>query len=44
MHGYAAHARAFFLSDFVSIENKGEKNYIPKLKVVGSNPTARSKQ
>ena len=30
---YAVHARAFFLSDFVSIENKGSKILIPKLKV-----------
>ena len=28
---YAAHACTFFLSDFVSIENKGSKIQIPKL-------------
>ena len=28
---YAAHARRFLLSDFVSIENKGSKIQIPKL-------------
>ena len=28
---YAAHARTFFLSDFISIENKGSKIQIPKL-------------
>jgi hypothetical protein len=33
MHGYAARARTFFLSDFVSIENKGPKVLIPKLVV-----------
>jgi hypothetical protein len=39
---YAAHARTFFLSDFVSIENKGSKIQIPKLDVAGSIPVARS--
>jgi hypothetical protein len=39
---YALHARTFFLSDFVSIENKGWKIQIPKLEVVGSSPIARS--
>jgi hypothetical protein len=43
MHArYAAHARTFFLSDFVSIENKGSKIQIPKLDVAGSIPVARS--
>src|SRR6266436_2244453 len=40
---YAAHARTFFLSDFVSIENKGSKIQIPKLDVAGSIPVARSR-
>jgi hypothetical protein len=39
---YAVHARTFFLSDFVSIENKGSKILIPKLDVAGSIPFARS--
>jgi hypothetical protein len=39
---YAAHARAFLLSDFVSIENKGAVIQIPKLDVAGSSPIARS--
>jgi hypothetical protein len=39
---YAVHARTFFLSDFVSIENKGSKILIPKLDVAGSIPVARS--
>jgi len=39
---YAAHARAFFLSDFVSIENKEAMNKIPKLKVASSSLVARS--
>jgi hypothetical protein len=30
---YAVHARTIFLSDFVSIENKGAVILIPKLKV-----------
>jgi hypothetical protein len=30
---YAAHARTFFLSEFVSIGNKGSKIYFPKLVV-----------
>jgi hypothetical protein len=43
MHArYAAHARTFLLSDFVSYENKGLKIQIPKLKVAGSIPVARS--
>jgi len=43
MHArYAAHARTLFLSDFVSIENKGAKVLIPKLDVAGSIPVARS--
>ena len=34
MHArYAAHARTFFLSDFVSIENKGSEIQLPKLVV-----------
>jgi hypothetical protein len=44
MHArYAVHARTFFLSDFVSIENKGMKILIPKLKVASSILVARSK-
>jgi hypothetical protein len=44
MHArYAVHARTFFLSEFVSIENKGSKTQIPKLDVAGSIPVARSK-
>ncbi len=39
---HAVHARTFFLSDFVSIENKGSKLLIPKLDVAGSIPVARS--
>ena len=39
---YALHARTLFLRDFVSIENKGSKIQIPKLKVAGSIPVARS--
>jgi hypothetical protein len=43
MHArYAVHARTLFLSDFVSIENKGSKIQIPKLDVAGSIPVARS--
>src|SRR5262249_39950349 len=40
---YATHARTFFLSDFVSLENKGSKIQLPKLKVASSSPVARSK-
>jgi hypothetical protein len=39
---YALHARGFFLSDFVSIENKGAKVLIPKLKVASSSLVARA--
>ena len=39
---YATYARAFFLSHFVSIENKGSKIYFPKLKVASSSLVARS--
>jgi hypothetical protein len=43
MHArYAAHARTFFLGDFVSGENKGSKIYFPKLKVASSSLVARS--
>ena len=43
MHArYAVHARTFFLSDFVSVENKGSLDQIPKLEVAGSSPVARS--
>ena len=40
---YALHARTFFVSGFVSIENKEPKILIPKLDVAGSIPVARSK-
>jgi len=36
---YAAHARTFFLSDFVSVENEGSKIQIPKLKAASSSPS-----
>ena len=36
------HARTFFLSNFVSIENKGSKIQLPKLKVASSSLVARS--
>ena len=39
---YATHARIFFLSDFVSVENKGSKIQLPKLKVASSSLVARS--
>src|SRR5262245_30345429 len=39
---YAAHARTFFLIDFVSVENKGSKIQLPKLKVASSSLVARS--
>src|SRR5215831_10475219 len=39
---YAAHARTFFRSDFVSIENKGSEVQLPKLKVASSSLVARS--
>jgi len=43
MHArYALHARQFFLSDFVSIENKGAEVLIPKLQVASSSLVARS--
>jgi len=43
MHAwYAVHARTFFLSDFVSVENKGSRIQLPKLKVASSNLVARS--
>jgi len=38
----ATHARRFFRSDFVSVENKGAKIQIPKLKVASSSLVARS--
>jgi len=38
----AQHALAIFLGVFVSVENKGLLGYIPKLKVAGSIPVARS--
>src|SRR5260370_58055 len=40
---YALHARIFFLSGFVSVENKERCIYLPKLDVAGSIPVARSK-
>jgi hypothetical protein len=40
---YATHARTFFLSDFVSIENKGAVSQIPKLDVAGSIPARSNK-
>jgi len=43
MHArYAAHARTFFPQRFVSIENKGLKIQLPKLKVASSSLVARS--
>ena len=43
MHAqYAVHARGFFLSDFVSVENKGSKIQLPKLEVASSSLVARS--
>ena len=43
MHArYAQHARIFFLSGFVSVENKERCTYLPKLDVAGSIPVARS--
>ncbi len=39
---YAAHARAFFVSGFVSVENKERCIYLPKLKVASSSLVARS--
>src|SRR5215831_14165832 len=43
MHArYAAHARTFFVGDFVSIENKGSKIQLPKLKVASSSLVACS--
>ncbi len=43
MHArYAQHARIFFLSGFVSVENKERCIYLPKLDVAGSIPVARS--
>jgi len=39
---YAVHAHRFFPSGFVSCENKGALVLIPKLKVAGSIPVARS--
>ena len=43
MHArYATHARTFFISDFVSVENKGSKIQLPKLKVASSRLVARS--
>jgi len=44
MHArYAVHARTFFLSDFVSVENKESNILLPKLKVASSSLVARSK-
>jgi hypothetical protein len=40
--GRAAHARTFFLNDFVSVENKESKIQLPKLKVASSSLVARS--
>ena len=43
MHArYAVHARTFFRSDFVSVENKESKIQLPKLKVASSSLVARS--
>jgi len=42
MHGMRCMHVHIFLSDFVSIENKGAKILLPKLEVAGSNPVARS--
>ena len=43
MHArYAVHARTFFLSVFVSVENKGSQIQLPKLKVASSSLVARS--
>ncbi|MBA3514167.1 MAG: hypothetical protein H0T77_07330 [Pyrinomonadaceae bacterium] len=39
---HAQYAHAFFLSILVNVESKGSLNYIPKLKVAGSSPVARS--
>jgi len=39
---YAAHARTFFPQRFVSIENRGSKIQLPKLKVASSSLVARS--
>ena len=39
---YAVHASTIFLSEFLSIENKGSKVKIPKLKVASSSLVARS--
>jgi len=38
----AHYALVNFLSIFASVENKGSPGYIPKLKVAGSIPVARS--
>ncbi len=38
----AHYALVNFLSIFASVENKGSLGYIPKLKVAGSIPVARS--
>ena len=40
---HARYARAFLLGIFLSVENKGCLNYIPKLKVASSILVARSK-
>ncbi len=40
---HARYARAFLLGIFLSVENKGRLNYIPKLKVASSILVARSK-
>jgi len=42
MSRYAVHARTFFPQRFVSIENKGLKIQLPKLKVARSSLVARS--
>jgi len=43
MHGMQRMHVHFFRSDFVSVENKGSKIQLPKLKVASSSLVARSK-
>ncbi len=43
MHGMHRMDAHFFRSGFVSIENKGSKIQLPKLKVASSSLVARSK-
>jgi hypothetical protein len=44
MHArYATHERTFFLSQFVSVENKGSNIQLPKRKVASSSLVARSR-